>query len=165
MFAIYSDPQTMRWFGNDPLREQAHAETLITRWAAMRQLADPATRWGIQTEDNPALLGSCGLFAWNRAWRKCALGYELAPAAQGQGYMLEALNTVIGWGFAQMDLNRIEAQIHPDNLASIRLVQKLGFVQEGVLRQVAFWGGSHHDLMQFSLLRNEWHDQSTPHSS
>jgi hypothetical protein len=60
-------------------------------------------------------VGSCGLFAWNREWAKCSTGYELARTARGQGLMREALRAAFDWGFAQMGLHRIEAQIHPDN--------------------------------------------------
>lgn len=156
MFAIYGDAQAMRWFGMDAMTEVAQAETTLTRWATMRQQAVPAIRWGIQVAGESTLSGSCGLFGWNRDWRKCTLGYDLVRSAQGQGYMQEALSTVLDWGFANMELNRIEAQIHPDNLASLKLIRKLGFREEGLLREVAFWSGAHHDLLQFALLRREW---------
>lgn len=160
LLQVYGNAEVMRWFGTDPVTELAQVETMIARWANLRQQADPATRWGIQRAGESGLLGSCGLFAVNRAWRKCTLGYDLALQAQGQGYMQEALHVVLDWGFTKMELNRIEAQIHPDNLASINLVLKLGFHREGLLRQVGFWGGSFHDLIQFSLLRNEWVPQT-----
>ena len=102
------------------------------------------------------LIGSCGLFSWNRQWRKCTVGYELSPEAIGQGLMTEALHAILDWGFMQMQVNRIDAQIHPDNDRSIKLARKLGFVEEGRLREIAWWGSRHHDMLQFSLLRREW---------
>ena len=101
------------------------------------------------------------LFGWNRNWRKCTLGYELAPAAQGRGLMFEALCTVLDWGFEHMQLHRVEALIHPDNAPSLRLVQRLGFVEEGRLREVARWGGRQHDMLQVALLRTEWQHRPT----
>jgi hypothetical protein len=85
-------------------------------------------------------VGSCGLFAWNREWAKCSTGYELARTARGQGLMREALRAAFDWGFAQMGLHRIEAQIHPDNAPSLALAEGLGFVREGRLREVGFLG-------------------------
>jgi ribosomal-protein-alanine N-acetyltransferase len=61
----------------------------------------------------------------------------------------------MGFGFRQMQLNRIEAQVHPENTASLKLVAGLGFVQEGLLREAGWWGGQAQDLLQFSLLRRE----------
>lgn len=146
----------MRWFGTDPLPDLTAAEALVRVFAGWRTQANPGTRWGIQLLDEPGLIGSCGLFAWNRAWRKCTVGYELAAEAHAHGYMREALTAALAWGFANMELNRAEAQIHPQNLASIRLARKLGFVEEGRLRQLGRWGGQFHDMLQFSLLRREW---------
>jgi len=132
----------MRWFGNDPLTDLAGAERLVQLFAGWRQLANPGTRWGITLKTDGTLIGTCGLFMWNRNWRNCVLGYELAPPAWGQGFMREALTRVIDWGFEQMELNRIEAQVHPHNAASLKTLAGLGFVEEGRLREVGYWGGA-----------------------
>lgn len=157
LLSVHGDAEAMRWYGTDPLTRPEQAQALVRVFAGWRQLANPGTRWGLARIDAPhPLLGSCGLFSWNRAWRKCTVGYELAAPAQGQGLMREALCAVLDYGFAHMDLNRVEAQIHPANTASLRLARALGFAEEGVLREVAFWGGRHHDLLQLALLRRHW---------
>ncbi len=156
LFAIHGDPRVKRWFGSDPLASEDEARTLVKTFASWRELVNPGTRWGLELKQIPGLIGSCGLFSWNRQWRKCTVGYEIAPSAGGQGLMTEALIAILDWGFAHMQLNRIDALIHPDNQRSITLVKKLGFVEEGRLREVAYWGGSHHDMLQFSLLKREW---------
>ena len=74
--------------------------------------------------------------------------------------MDEALRTVIPWGFANMELNRIEAQVHPSNASSLRSVERLGFKREGLLRQVGYWGEQFHDMYQYSLLREEWRGEA-----
>lgn len=70
--------------------------------------------------------------------------------------MAEALRSVLAWGFKEMALNRVEAQVHEANAPSRALLARLGFSQEGRLRQAGYWGGQHHDLLIFSLLKNEW---------
>ena len=156
LLAIHSDAEHMKWFGADPLQDIQGALGLVNLFAGWRQQSNPGTRWGFELKGEPGLIGTCGLFAWNRSWRKCAIGYELAPHAVGQGLMREALEAAISWGFRTMELNRIEAQVHERNLPSLAVLAKLSFVQEGRLRQVAYWGGKHHDLLQFSLLAAEW---------
>lgn len=153
---IHGDAQVMRWMGADPPRDLAAAQTQVKVWASWRAMANPGTRWGIQNKDTGHLIGTCGLFSWNRSWRKCNLGYELAPDSQGQGYMRETLRTVVPWGFEHMKLNRVEALIHPDNVPSIKLVEALGFAGEGRMRQLGYWGGQHHDMLQFALLAQDW---------
>ncbi|HWW06347.1 GNAT family protein [Collimonas sp.] len=140
ILAMHGDPELMRWFGTDPLTDLAEAQGLIKRFASWRLDENPGARWGIQVKEQPGLLGTCGLFRWDRNWRKCMIGYELASHAQKQGFMRETLTAVMTWGFAQMALNRIEAMVHPDNLGSLKLLRQLGFVDEGRLRQVGYWG-------------------------
>ncbi|NBF10806.1 GNAT family N-acetyltransferase [Pseudomonas sp. Fl4BN1] len=153
LFAIHRDAETMQWFGTEPLTEYAQAEQLLALFASWRTLANPGVRWGIESKAGQGLLGTCGLFKWNRQWRSCAIGFELARSAQGQGLMAEALQAIVRWGFEQMALNRIEAQVHPQNLASLRLLERAGFVREGLAREAGYWLGGHHDLVQCSLLR------------
>lgn len=167
LFAIHGDAEAMRWFGSDPLQSLAEAERMVEVFAGWRRLPNPGTRWGLERLSDGALIGSCGLFNWNRAWRRCTLGYELARAAQGQGLMAEALCAVLAWGFDAvrgMGLNRVEAMIHPNNRPSLRLVESLGFRREGLLREVAFWGGRHEDLEMYALLaRDHPQDLIPPH--
>ena len=156
LLAIHGDAQAMRWFGTEPITDLQQAEKLVDTFAAWRQLPNPGVRWGIALKGSDALIGSCGLFKWNRNWRCCTLGYELAQHAWGQGYMREALTAALDWGFDHMALNRIEAQVHPDNAASLKSVQAFGFVVEGRIRQAGFWLGKYHDLLQYGLLRSDY---------
>ena len=161
LFSIHGDPRLMQWFGSEPLQDLAAAQNLVKTFAGWRAQPNPGTRWAIEPKDRTGLVGTCGLFSWNRNWRKCVVGYELASHAQGKGYMAEALAVAIQWGFENMSLNRIEAQIHPNNTPSIKLAASLGFVEEGRLREVGHWGGQYHDMLQFSLLKREWRHATT----
>jgi ribosomal-protein-alanine N-acetyltransferase len=156
LFEVHGDPDSMKWFGVDPLPNEAAAAGLVELFAGWRTLANPGTRWALQIKGQSQLIGTCGLFGWNRNWRKCTLGYELHPQVRGNGYMDEALRAVLSWGFAQMALNRVEALVHPGNAPSLRSIERLGFKREGLLRQVGFWSGEYHDMYQYSLLRGDW---------
>jgi ribosomal-protein-alanine N-acetyltransferase len=103
-----------------------------------------------------ALLGTCGVFRWNRGWRSCLTGYELARHAQGRGYMREALRAIYAWAFETMAIERIEAQVHPRNAPSLALLKTLGFVEEGLLREAGLWLGERRDLVQLGLLKREF---------
>jgi len=156
LFAIYEDREHMRWYGIEPFPDLAAVEARIKTLIDLRRQTNPGTSWAITTRHHGALIGTCGLFAWNRAWRKCSVGYEIAKSAQGKGYMQEALTAALSWGFHTMAVNRIEAQVHPNNLRSVRLLQRLHFVEEGRLRQAAYWGNRFHDMLQLSMLREDW---------
>ncbi len=154
-FAIQSDPLVMRWYGADAPRDVAQVERLIADYRSW-YLGQSGIRWGIEYEGR--LIGSCGFARINRGWRNAMLGYELATAYQGRGLMREALQTLLPYGFGGLQLHRIAAQIHRDNLPSIKLLQTLGFQYEGINREVGLWGGRWHDLEVYSLLEQEWAD-------
>ncbi|UTH76551.1 GNAT family N-acetyltransferase [Chromobacterium sp. IIBBL 290-4] len=152
---IHGDAEAMRWYGTNPLATLEQARQMVETFAGWRQLPAPGIRWGLALSGGGPLIGSLGLFKWNRGWRSCALGYELARGRQGQGLMSEALRAALAWGFVHMELNRIEAQVHPDNQASLTLLERLDFKTEGRARQAGFWLGRHQDLINLSLLREE----------
>lgn len=153
---IHGDAEYMRWFGSDPLQDLDGARKLVATFASWRKDPVSGARWAMELRDQPGLIGTCGLFRWNRNWRSCIIGYEIAPAHQGCGYVKEALKAIIIWGFRELQLNRIEAQVHPDNAPSLALLAKLGFLQEGYQREAGYWAGRHHDLLQFALLNAQW---------
>jgi len=152
LYAVHHDAEDMRWFSTDAMTDPAEAEKLIQVFADWRH-SGSGIRWAIERPSDGAFLGTCGLFRWNRNWRSCVIGYELAPFARGNGYMTEALNATIDYGFEAMQINRVEAQVHPQNAPSIRTLETLGFLREGYQRQAGYWHGTHHDLLQFALLR------------
>lgn len=156
LLQIHGDGEHMRWFGSDPVPDLDGAKKLIAMFASWRKEPVSGARWAIELKDRPGLIGSCGLFRWNRNWRSCIVGYEIAPAHQGRGYVKEALQAIITWGFREMQLNRIEAQVHPDNTASLAVLNALGFLQEGRQREAGYWAGRHHDLLQYALLNAQW---------
>lgn len=114
-------------------------------------------RWGIELKDDPGLIGSVGFYKWeDDPHRKAEIGYDLDPAHWGKGIMREALEAVIDYGFDKMNLNRITLLVISYNERSLRLVRRLGFVQEGIMRESASVDGRFIDDVLFSLLRSEW---------
>jgi len=113
-------------------------------------------RWGIVRKGNDKLIGTCGIYDWNKTSHSAEIGYDLDPAYWGQGIMTEALRAILKYGFERIQLNRIQAIIDSKNAKSIRLVRRLEFKKEGVLRQRSYFRGEFRDDVVFSLLRNEW---------
>jgi ribosomal-protein-alanine N-acetyltransferase len=153
---IHGNAEYMRWFGSDPIRDLDGAAKLVATFASWRKEPVSGARWALELRDQPGLIGTCGLFRWNRNWKSCIVGYEISPAYQGCGYVKEALKAIITWGFRKAQFNRIEAQVHPDNTASLALLEALGFLQEGRQREAGYWAGRHHDLLQYALLNRQW---------
>jgi ribosomal-protein-alanine N-acetyltransferase len=113
-------------------------------------------RWGIIRKGDVKLIGTCGIYDWDKLSHRAEIGYDLNPAYWGQGIMTEALRAILRYGFEKMQLNRVQAIIDSKNAKSTRLVRRLEFKREGVLRQRSYFKGEFRDDVIFSLLRNEW---------
>lgn len=83
------------------------------------------------------------------------LSYNLSSDYWGKGIMTEVLNTIIPYGFNELDMNRIQAKVMPENHSSVNLLTKLGFVQEGLLRDYIF-GEFITDTLIFSMLKKDF---------
>jgi len=70
--------------------------------------------------------------------------------------MSEAIGAIVAYGFRELNLNKIRALVVPDNIASIKLLQRLNFQKEGVMRQAQFVNEKYDDLAAYGLLRQEW---------
>ncbi len=115
-------------------------------------------RWGIALKGSGELVGSAGLFNWNKKTFQVETGYDLDPRYSGQGIMTEAMTAIIQYAFRVMNVNRIEALVAPRNRSSERLVRRLGFHKEGTLREHDFYMGKLSDDYLFSLLKSDWRD-------
>lgn len=86
--------------------------------------------WAVCFKNNPMLIGTICLWNLNEVKNKAEVGYELIPEYQGKGIAKEALSKIIEFGFDIVQLNKIEAYTHKENLASIRLLEKFNFVRD-----------------------------------
>jgi ribosomal-protein-alanine N-acetyltransferase len=84
------------------------------------------------------------------------IGYMLQPAERGKGYGSEAVQMMVDYLFLNHDIVRIQAETHPDNAGSQRVLQKAGFTKEGLIRKSFFSRGVYRDTAMWSILREEW---------
>ena len=159
LFTIFADARVMRYWSSPPWKdhEPAHAMIEADREAATREFL----RLGLERKEDGRLLGTCTLFAIHEASRRAETGYALASHAWGHGYMLEAMGALLRYGFETLDLNRIEADIDPRNEPSARLLERLGFRREGLLRERWIVGGEVSDSTLYGLLRRDWRAGAT----
>lgn len=155
IFTLRSDEQVTRLNIGDPYTTREQAERLVQR---MRELynARQELRWGISLQHDSTVIGIIGYNYWDRVDHRASVGFDLARAHWRQGIMSEALQAVIRFGFTRMGLNRIEADASIYNDASITLLLRSGFKQEGHQREQYYENAIYHDLLLFALLKKEW---------
>lgn len=108
--------------------------------------------WAIRLRESPELIGYIGFWRTQHAHYRSEVGYALHPDHQGKGLAREALEAVIAFGFNQMGLHSIEANINPGNDASRQLLLRCGFVKEAYFRQNFYFNGQFLDSEIYSLL-------------
>jgi [ribosomal protein S5]-alanine N-acetyltransferase len=101
-------------------------------------------------------IGICGFNSWSPVHRHAELAYELAPQHWRRGYMQNAVLTVLQWGFAELELNRVHAYVMTTNARSIRLLERCGFLREGTLRQFRISSGEPRDFHLYALLAQDF---------
>jgi RimJ/RimL family protein N-acetyltransferase len=161
LFALHSSAYVLRFWDAPPWSERVRAVRFI---AACRQMADEGTgaRLAMDRVSDAAFIGWCSLTRANPDYRSAALGYCLEDAAWGHGYATAAAGALLQWAFDTLDLNRVQAETDTRNVASARVLEKLGFVREGTLREDCVVNGEVSDSWVYGLIRREWRPLSGP---
>ncbi len=155
VFAVFSDPQVMRYWSTPPLADKDAAAQLIEE-IQLGFKRQQALKWGIVLPSENRLIGTATLFHPDFTHRRSELGYALGRDHWGRGYMHEALTAVLDYAFHTLHFHRIEADVDPRNAASIRALERLGFQREGYLRERWYVNGETQDAIFYGLLRPDW---------
>src|SRR4030095_3616223 len=149
----YGDTDAMRHWDLPPSRDVSQTAELIR----VSTEADPRSHgmWAIQTHAG-RFVGAINYHAHNEQQRRLAVGWIVVPSCWRQGLMRGAAPPVISHCFTRLNVHRIEARIEPENLSSRRLAGKLGFTEEGTLRDWLCVAGEFRRVVTYSLLRTEW---------
>jgi [ribosomal protein S5]-alanine N-acetyltransferase len=155
VFALFSEEATMRFWSRPPMRRRHEADSLITsilEGFERRQILN----WVIADRADDGVIGSCTLYDIQVPHLRGAIGYALRADRCGQGLATESVSLALRWGFGRLGLNRIEADTHPENAASQRLLERMGFSFEGRLRQRFATTDEMQDSSIYGLLAEEW---------
>lgn len=155
LFAIFSDVETMKYYGMEPMNKIEKAVELANAFIQGFQKRE-AIRWAITEKGQDRLIGTCGYHNWSKTHARAEVGYELSKEMRGKGYMQEAIKAILNYGFTEMKLNRVGATISPLNQPSINLVKRLEFEEEGLLKDYVNSGGEYQDLTMYAILKEDF---------
>ena len=109
--------------------------------------------WGIaQKNEEDKLIGTICIWNISEENSSAEIGFVLHPDCQGIGLMNEAVQTVLDFCFSELKLHSLEAEVHPDNLASKKLLKKQGFVKEAYLKENVSFTDRSVDTELYSLI-------------
>lgn len=155
LYEILSLEEVLRYYGTDRFILQAEATRLIDLFH--KNFHDKrGIRWGIKLKENQRIIGTVGLNGLQLKNKRAEIGYELHPDYWRRGYAFEAIKEVLQFSFDRLDLFRIGAVVYPENEASVNLLYKIGFTNEGLLRGYIKQNDRHNDTYVLSILKPEW---------
>jgi RimJ/RimL family protein N-acetyltransferase len=154
LFAVFSDPEAMRYWSNPPHPSVGETRAMIGR--IHEGFGDRTNlQWAIVRDEDELLLGTVTLMP-DLDQPRVEIGFILGPPHWGHGYAGEAQRAAIDFAFSELGMHRVEAEADPRNTASIRSLERLGFRREGLMRERWLVAGERTDSLIFGLLAGEW---------
>lgn len=155
LLAVFGDPEVCRYWSRPPLRDLAAAEAL------QREIADlfaarALFQWGVAERETGSVVGTATLASLSPEHGRAEVGYALARRVWGRGYAVEALAALVAFAFDTLGLRRLEADVEPRNVRSVRVLERLQFRREGLQRERYVMAGEVQDAALYGLLRSEW---------
>ena len=151
LFKLFGNDSVTEYYNMKTLEEEKEAQKLID-WFQSRFKDKLGIRWGISLKGENNIIGTIGFNNFTKGHR-ANIGYDLQKDFWNKGYITEALKAVIKFGFEELEINRIEAEVMPGNIISEKVLDKLNFRKEGLLREWMLWNGKHYDMIMYSLIR------------
>ncbi|NJN16808.1 MAG: GNAT family N-acetyltransferase [Oscillochloris sp.] len=149
LFAIYSDPEAMRF-----MPDVVHNDVIDTERMLVADLAcSGAIHWAICRRDDERLIGQMNYLGQTRV---PGFGYILSREYWGRGFMVEAVRPALDYGFRQLGMQQIELWIDTQNTRSQRVAEKLGFQVRGSIQQRYPHRSEAHTMQVFGLWADEW---------
>ena len=157
LFIIRSDQRVMEFMDSPVHQSLSDSEEMIDLMFESFQ-NKTGINWAIENKFNGRMIGYVGFWRIITEHVRAEIGYALKPPVWGKGYMKEAIMAALYFGFEQLGLHSVEANVNPKNLASVRLLKSLGFKKEGHFRENYYFDGQFFDSEIYSLLESDFQD-------
>jgi len=139
--------------------DRAKLQTMDEAVAKMKLILDNVEKrdtlaWAIELKETKKQIGDISFWRFEKEHYRAEIGYSLLPDYWDKGYMREAARCAIDYGFSICNIHSIEANVNPNNAASIKLLEKLNFVREAYYRENYYFNGKFLDSAVYSLVNH-----------
>ncbi len=156
LHAFESLPEVARYQSFEPRSLAESHEYILASIVAAREDPRRVYDLAVITRADDRMIGRCGFAIGDPDDEQAVLWYTLHPDSWGRGYATEAARALVDFGFRELGLHRIWADTDPENVASIRVLEKLGMRREGYLRENARINDAWADSLIYAVLEREW---------
>ena len=154
LFKMRSDERVLKYLDRDPHKSVEESKLMIEVMITAYNNKE-GINWIIRKKDTYVVIGYIGYWRMRKEDVRAEIGYAMKPDYWGNGYMQEALAKVIEFGFKVFCLHSIEANVNPNNLSSIKLLEKFGFKREAYFKEDYFYNGKFFDSAIYCLLETD----------
>ena len=155
IFAMRSNQAVNQFIARDSMLSASDAETLVQKtndtFAAFKGIG-----WAGLLREHNTIIGSCGFNQIDYPNLRAELGGELATSYWGKHIALEAAQTIVQFGFEQLELHSIEAKLSPENRGAIHLLECMGFTKEAHFKDRIYFKGKFMDMAVYSVLKSDF---------
>jgi [ribosomal protein S5]-alanine N-acetyltransferase len=151
-----SDATVARYVPWEPNTNEGASAFLAAVIAAAEQTPRVSYELAIVERATQQLVGAARIGIESFPHKRADIGYALRRDRWGEGFATEAARLLLGFGFDQLGMRRIWATSHPDNLASARVLEKIGMSYEGRIRDHLFVKGAWRDSLAYAITEPEW---------
>jgi RimJ/RimL family protein N-acetyltransferase len=155
LHAIQSREDIHRWLYSQPRSEDEVRETLERRIARARDAPETGVALAVELAATGELLGDVSLTLGPPEHRQAEIGFTFHPGHHGRGYATEAARAVIALAFGAYDLHRVYGRLEARNVASARVLEKLGMRREAHLVENEWVKGEWQSELVYALLARE----------
>jgi RimJ/RimL family protein N-acetyltransferase len=151
---MYRDPEVVRYLYQSPMDREEASVHLSGRLSA--RLPEEGAWLNLAATADGRYLGEVGVSLVSRDHRQCEVGYIFLPQAQGAGYATEAVAAMVDLAFDQLAAHRVAGRLDARNVASSRLLERLGMRREAHLKENEWVKGEWTDEMVYAITEAEW---------
>ena len=151
IYNFYSDPVALKYVPRNLFTERIEASDKIKFFDALFD-DRKGICWAISYKEKQDIIGIAGFFEIDKAANKAELGYGFLQGNWGKGVGTEIVKTLTDFGFQAIQLHKIYAYIHPDNISSIKVVEKFGYKREGLFKDHDFAQNKYFDTAVFTKI-------------
>ena len=155
VFNIYSDPEVAKYDLYNPISTKEDSIYIINQYSEDFKNKEEIT-WGVARKSDNKLIGYCCLGDFDDNSLRSQIGYGFKLCEWNKGYATEAINVMVEFAFEVMDLNRVEAEVTLGNDASVKVLKKVNFVQEGIFRERTIIKGEFVDDVILAIIKKDY---------
>jgi [ribosomal protein S5]-alanine N-acetyltransferase len=154
VFALRSNKDTMKYIPR-PLCLNIEDALSHIKMIQDKTESNEGINWAVTLKGSPKLIGIAGHYRIKWEDFRSEVGYMFLPEFHGHGIATETVSLLVKFGFEQMKMHSLEGVIDPENVASARVLEKNGFIQEAHFKENSFFNGKFLDCIIYSLLNKK----------